>query len=91
MNLKICRVPCTRIGPSHGLYLYRTAQHRKTQTHNRASSGIQTHDPSVRAVKDHIRFRPRRNWDRHGLQYKATILLKLAQYTKDDIWTKQRW
>jgi len=32
---------------------HRTIQHRKTQdTHIHASSGIRTHDPSVRAVED---------------------------------------
>jgi hypothetical protein len=42
-----------RISLSRGLYLYRAAQHRKTRTNIHTSSGIRTHDPSVRAIKDH--------------------------------------
>jgi hypothetical protein len=41
------------IGLSQGLYLHRTTQHRNTRTHIHALSGIQTHDPSVRAIKTH--------------------------------------
>jgi hypothetical protein len=40
------------IGPTQGLYLHRTTQHRKTRTHIHASSGIRTHNPSFRAVED---------------------------------------
>jgi hypothetical protein len=39
-----------------------TRQH--TRTHIRASSGIRTHDPSVRAVEDNTCLRRRCNWDR---------------------------
>jgi hypothetical protein len=37
-------------GPTQGLCLRRTTKHRKTWTHIHASSGIRTHDPSVRVV-----------------------------------------
>jgi hypothetical protein len=40
------------ISPSQGFYLHRIAQHRKTRTHIHTSSGIGTHDPSVREVED---------------------------------------
>jgi len=53
------------ISPSQGHYLHRTAQQRKTRTHIHASSGIRTHDPSVRAVEDRTCLRPRGHWDRH--------------------------
>jgi hypothetical protein len=39
--------------PSQGLYLHRTAQHRKTRTNIHALSGIRTHDPSNQPVKTH--------------------------------------
>jgi hypothetical protein len=35
------------MNPSQGLYLHRTAQHRKTRVNKHALSGIRTHDPSV--------------------------------------------
>jgi hypothetical protein len=41
------------ISPSQGLYLYRTAQHRKTRTNIHALSGIRTHDPSNQPAKTH--------------------------------------
>jgi len=40
------------IGLSQGLYLPKTAQHRKTLTYVHVSSGIRTHDPSVCMVQD---------------------------------------
>jgi hypothetical protein len=46
------------------LYLHRTTQDRKLRTHIRASSGIRTRDPSVRAVEDSTCLRPRSHWDR---------------------------
>jgi len=50
------------ISPTQGLYLHRTAQHRKTRTHIHVPSGIRTHDPSVRAVEDSTCLRPRGHW-----------------------------
>jgi len=47
------------IGPSQGLYLHRTAQHRKTLTYIHTSSGIRTRDPGFRAVQDHKRLKQR--------------------------------
>jgi hypothetical protein len=47
------------IGPTQGLYLHRTTQHRKMRRHIHASSGIRTHDPSVRAAEDSTSLRPR--------------------------------
>jgi len=47
------------------LYLHRTIQHRKTQTHIHASSGIWTHDPSVQTVKDSTCLRLCSHWDWH--------------------------
>jgi hypothetical protein len=47
-----------------GLYLHRTTQHRKTQTHIHAPSRIQTCDPSVRAAENSTCLRPLCHWDR---------------------------
>jgi len=53
------------ISPSQGLYLHRTVQHRRSgHTYIHASSGIRTHNPSVRAVQDHMRLRPCDYWGR---------------------------
>jgi len=52
------------IGPTQGLYPYRTTQHRKKRTHIHASSGIRTHDPSVGAVEYSTYLRRRGHWDR---------------------------
>jgi hypothetical protein len=40
------------ISPSQGRYLHRTTQTEQTQTNIHASSGIRSHDPSVRASED---------------------------------------
>jgi hypothetical protein len=40
--------------PMLGLYLHRRALHRKKQTYIHTSSGIRTHDPSVRADITHV-------------------------------------
>jgi len=42
----------TGIGPSQGLYLRRTAQHKYMLTYSHTSSGIRTHHLSVRAVQE---------------------------------------
>jgi hypothetical protein len=41
------------IGPSQGLYLHRTTQHRKTRANIHALSGIRTHDNSNQSAKTH--------------------------------------
>jgi hypothetical protein len=53
-----------RISPSQGRYLHRTTQTELTYTDIHASSGIRTHDPSVRAVEDGLYLRPRGHCDR---------------------------
>jgi hypothetical protein len=53
------------IGPTQGLCLHRTTQHRKTRTHIRAMSGIPTHDHSVQAAEDSTCLRTLGHWDRH--------------------------
>jgi hypothetical protein len=63
------------ISPTQGLYLHRTTQHRKTRTNIHASSGIRTHDPSVRAVEDSTCLRPRGHCDRP--KQKANTILEL--------------
>jgi hypothetical protein len=41
------------IGPTQGLYLHKTTKTQKiADIHIHATSGIQTHDPSVRAAED---------------------------------------
>jgi hypothetical protein len=52
------------IGPTQGLYLHRTTQHRKTRTNIHASSGYRTHDLSGRAAEDSTCLRPHSHWDR---------------------------
>jgi len=51
------------IGPSQGLNLHTTAQHRKTRIYIHASSGIRTHNSSAQAFQDHTRLRSSGNWD----------------------------
>jgi hypothetical protein len=63
------------IGPTQGLYLHRTTQHRKTLTHIHASSGIRPHDPSVRAPEDSTWLRPRGHYDRRNFNREASITL----------------
>jgi hypothetical protein len=41
------------ISPTWGLYLHRTAQHRKTRTNIHASNDVRTHNPNFRAIKAH--------------------------------------
>jgi hypothetical protein len=56
------------ISPSQGRYLH-TGQHRyrtNTHTNTHVSSGIRTHDPSVRAREDSSCLRPRGLCDRHS-------------------------
>jgi hypothetical protein len=40
------------LGQGISYCVHRTAQHRKTWTHIHASSGIRTHDPTVRMFED---------------------------------------
>jgi hypothetical protein len=58
------------MSPSQGLYLH-TEQHKHRisahNTNNHALSGIQTHDPRVRAGEDGSCLRPRGHYDRQGL------------------------
>jgi hypothetical protein len=60
-----------RISPTQGLYLHKTTQYRKTQTHIHALSKIQTHNPSIQAVKDSTCLRPHCHWDQHNTKYKT--------------------
>jgi hypothetical protein len=52
------------IGPTQGLYLHRTTQHRETQTHTHAPSRIRTCDLNIRATDDRTCLRPLGYWDR---------------------------
>jgi hypothetical protein len=52
------------ISPAQGLYLHRTTQHRKTQTHIHAPNRIRTCDPNVRAAEDSRCLRPLGHLDR---------------------------
>jgi hypothetical protein len=52
------------ISPSQGHYLQRRAQHRKAPTHIHPSSGIRTHDPSIREFENRTCLSPRGYWDR---------------------------
>jgi hypothetical protein len=68
------------ISPSQGLYLPRTAQHRKMRTHIHGSSGIQTHDPSVRVVDVSTCLRPRGYWERlHYTKYYKSDYVKVYE------------
>jgi hypothetical protein len=50
------------IGQSYGLYLHRTAQHRKPRIHIHASRGIETHNPRVWPVQDHVRLETKQSF-----------------------------
>jgi hypothetical protein len=52
------------ISLTQSLYLHRTTQYRKMRTRIHTTSGIQTHDPSVRAAEDSTCLRPLGHWDR---------------------------
>jgi hypothetical protein len=52
------------IGPTQGLYLHRTTQHRKTRTPIQVSNGIRTHNPSVLTAEDGKCLRPLGPWER---------------------------
>jgi hypothetical protein len=56
--------PDARPLPTH-----RTTQDGKTRTHIHASSGIRTHDASVRGAEDSACLRPLGHWDRHIINY----------------------
>jgi hypothetical protein len=49
----------TEADPSHGFYLHQAMQYRKKRTNSHASSGIRTHDTSVRAAKTQALHRTR--------------------------------
>jgi hypothetical protein len=51
-------------------------QNSTTRTYIRASNGIRTHDPSVRAVQGYTRLRPRGNWDRQYEMYITDLLVE---------------
>jgi hypothetical protein len=52
------------VGLSQCLSLYRKAQNKKVLTYVHASSGIRTHDPSLRAFQNHMHLKPRGHWNR---------------------------
>jgi hypothetical protein len=52
------------IGPTQGLYLHRTTQHRETQTHIHAPSRIRTCDLNIGATEGSTCLRPLGYWDR---------------------------
>jgi len=62
------------IGRMQGLYLHRRTQHTKTRTDIHASSGIRTHDSSLRAVEDRTCLRPRGHWDRLSNRLKSITM-----------------
>jgi hypothetical protein len=68
------------ISSTQCLNLRRTTQHRKTQTHIHASSGIRTHDPSVRAVEVCTCLRPCGHWDRLNIIIKVKLSLCLTKH-----------
>jgi hypothetical protein len=57
------------IGLSQGLYVHRTAKHRKTLTYIHTSSGIRTRGPSVHALQVHNVLRLR------GHRYRLVFML----------------
>jgi hypothetical protein len=50
------------IGPTQGLYLHTGQHNTEKRGHIRASSGIRTHDPSVRATEDSTCLTPLGHW-----------------------------
>jgi hypothetical protein len=74
------------IGRPQGLYLHRTTRYIKTITYIRASSGIRTHEPSVRTAEDSTCLRLLGHWDRPLIN---TIVFKYNCEEKDganDAW-----
>jgi hypothetical protein len=65
------------ISPAQGLYLHRTTQHRKTQSHIHAPSRIRSCDPNVRAAEDSTCLRPLGHWDRlpHSFKIRFNSIL----------------
>jgi len=60
----IGRTPWTGDRPdARPLPAHRVTQHTKTRTRIHASSGIRTHDPSVRLAEDRTCRRPLVHWD----------------------------
>jgi hypothetical protein len=58
------RTPWTGDQPdARPLHTHRTTQRRKMRTYIHASSGVRTHDPSVRAAEDSTYLRPLGHWD----------------------------
>jgi hypothetical protein len=83
------------ISPTQGLYLY-TGQHNTTQknaeTHPCGSSGIRSHDPSVRAVEDSTCLRPHGYWDRlHEIPYVLNIHISETVYNTNDLQWIQKY
>jgi hypothetical protein len=62
------------IGPTQGLYLHRTTQHREMQTHIHALSRIRTCDLNIRATEDSTCLRPLGYWDRPRLRYEPNLV-----------------
>jgi hypothetical protein len=76
------------IGPSH-----RISQYRKTWTHVHASSGIRTHNRSVRPVQDLTRRKPGRHCDRkdiyHDIRFQNHILNNIwVDYGSSGFWRR---
>jgi hypothetical protein len=66
------RTPWTGDRPdSRPLPTHRKTKHRKTRTHIHSSSGIRTHNPSVRAAEDITSFRPLGHWDQPCFLYEC--------------------
>jgi len=52
------------VSARHKVITFTEQQNTEESGHIHASSGIPTHDPSVRAVEDCTYLTPRGNWDR---------------------------
>jgi hypothetical protein len=73
------------ISPTQDRYLHRTTQtqNKRTQT-SKASSGIRTHDPSVRVGKDSSCLRPRRHCERQANDRRPYFFFrKMIHYTPE--------
>jgi hypothetical protein len=64
------------ISPAQGLYLHRTAQHRKTRANIHALSGIRTPDPSNQPAKTHASDRT------------ATVTGSLCPYAREMVYCR---
>jgi hypothetical protein len=84
------------MSPSQGLYLNTEEDKQRTNAHNKdihVLSGIQTHDPSVRASEDSSFFRRHSHCDRRLKYVPAVLILRSLNFDhrvmKSFVWSSE--